>query len=218
MPGKDASQGNTTASLSRNVLSVTGLVPATSAMILYDCLLTFVSELELFWLKPSKGFAGTLLFGLNRLAAIVWIISENSGPGPPAFSHPSCKASVLLEAASTVLVNAIWGAISAVRVHALTRRSWFLSASTFLLAVAPISVTYGIVSNKVDTYKMGQTQVCVLISDLVVLLVTLHHTRPRHLIMLPKRSLTGVLCKDGTLYFIALTILNALALIIPQIL
>ncbi|TFY53875.1 hypothetical protein EVJ58_g9195 [Rhodofomes roseus] len=31
--------------------------------------------------------------------------------------------------------------------------------------------------------------------------------------MLPKRSLTGVLCKDGTLYFIALTILNALALI-----
>lgn len=43
-------------------------------MVMYDCLLTFSREVQLFWREPSNGLGGTIIFALNRLTAIGLVV------------------------------------------------------------------------------------------------------------------------------------------------
>ncbi|TBU54395.1 hypothetical protein BD310DRAFT_828110, partial [Dichomitus squalens] len=102
------------------------------ALFAYDFILTFGSEVTLFW-KGGHLSGATILFLLNRYITLVSQVFSNT-PVPSAFSG---------DVAATVLESMQylpWAAFSALRTYALCPHPyrWPISASVFALSSVPI--------------------------------------------------------------------------------
>ncbi|EIW53116.1 uncharacterized protein TRAVEDRAFT_24427 [Trametes versicolor FP-101664 SS1] len=113
------------------------------AMVVYHHLLTFDAEYKHFWANRKFGFGWTL-FLVNRYLPLATSLSEALW-WPVSHNHTGFRNSVSCVVLFTsqytfeYLQYAMWGAISSLRVHALTH-SWPLVLFVLLLAlVAPIT-------------------------------------------------------------------------------
>ncbi|KAH9829880.1 uncharacterized protein C8Q71DRAFT_862975 [Rhodofomes roseus] len=120
---------------------------AYTAVLIYDYFLTLPDEISLFWNAPSKAPSGTILFALNRFVALGLIITNHVASDPVTYTFVGCKYPLLLEEAFVVATYVIWAVVSGIRVHALTRRNWFLSVPTFLLAAVPLATNFYLISS-----------------------------------------------------------------------
>ncbi|KAH9829872.1 uncharacterized protein C8Q71DRAFT_391799 [Rhodofomes roseus] len=109
-------------------------------ILLYDYILTFGKEVELVWQRPTRALGGTVIFFLNRVVAVGMIILGNLNTDLARYTYASCNYSVIFDVAITLLAYAVWAAVSAIRVHALTRRYWPLTLLTLALALLPPAV------------------------------------------------------------------------------
>ncbi|KAH9925792.1 uncharacterized protein B0H18DRAFT_1119288 [Fomitopsis serialis] len=111
---------------------------AVCVILVYDYMLTFGREVELFWHRPTRALGGTVIFMLNRVVAVGLAILGNIDTDLSRYTYASCKYTILVEVTITLLAYAVWGAVSAIRVHALTKRNWLLSMPTLALALVPM--------------------------------------------------------------------------------
>ncbi|KAH9925807.1 uncharacterized protein B0H18DRAFT_368379 [Fomitopsis serialis] len=202
---------------------------AVCVILVYDYMLTFGREVELFWHRPSRALGGTVIFMLNRVVGVGLAILGNVNTDLSRYTYASCKYTILVEISITLLAYAIWAAVSAIRVHALTKRNWLLSMPTLALALVPMvadmwltsTITFSItpvgpliicsesspISVRLNTMLLIISRGSSLASDLIVLLVTLYYVCPRPWLRatLPSRSLSRVLLRNGILYFLRQT-------------
>ncbi|KAH9829857.1 uncharacterized protein C8Q71DRAFT_788781 [Rhodofomes roseus] len=104
---------------------------------LYDYVLTIHDEVNLIW-GLKKLNSGTIIYICNRLVMFgllyEWFRGDQSGKAPDA---SQCLITTVVD---NVFVNfsfTIWAVVSALRVHALTRRNWWLSMVTFITGMVP---------------------------------------------------------------------------------
>ncbi|EPT04764.1 hypothetical protein FOMPIDRAFT_1045454 [Fomitopsis schrenkii] len=204
---------------------------AVSVALLYDHLLTLSSEIELFWHRPTRALSGTAIFMLNRLVSVGLAIMVHVDSDLPHYTYASCKYPGIVLVSLQMLAYALWAVVSAIRVHALTRGFWPLSLLTLALALVPLvadmwllsTITWSIVNigflaacGESSPISVRLNTICVMASDLIVLIVTLYYVSPRPWVraVSPSGSLSRVLLRNGTVYFCVLAIVNLLEIIL----
>ncbi|TBU41752.1 hypothetical protein BD309DRAFT_924830 [Dichomitus squalens] len=208
-------------------------VTAALALFSYDFILTFGSEVTLFW-EGGHLSGATILFLLNRY---ITLASQVIGYIP---ASSSVESAFSIEVASNVLGGLQylpWAAFSAFRTYALCPHPyrWPISASVFALSSVPIVTDmwvglYGLTvvndpvlgiafTNPISASTILKVEVvtrsCLQASDLVVLCITwfrTYETAKLSLRRLGTRSFAGILLFDGTIYFFnrALLVLSTL--------
>ncbi|KAI0676146.1 hypothetical protein C8Q78DRAFT_957978, partial [Trametes maxima] len=122
-------------------------------LLLYDYLLTFNQEVELFWTRRVTG-ASALFFIIRYLALVNYDILGATLFAP--LSDTVCRKTVCgsnrcwmtcallskVQFAVQVSQHIPWGAFSALRVLALTRMSWTFSSIVFVLSIGPAVVNF----------------------------------------------------------------------------
>ncbi|TBU27999.1 hypothetical protein BD311DRAFT_759368 [Dichomitus squalens] len=204
---------------------------ATTALLAYDFVLTFPSEVTLFW-KGGHLSGATLLCLLNRYITLAsQVINNVSLPSSVESAFSVYIAAVVLQA----LQYLPWAAFSALRAYALCPDPyrWVISAGIFALSSVPIVTDLWVnlhglsvvndpvlgiiaitpVSASTITKLEVVTRSSLIASDLAVLCVTwfrTYETAKLSLRRLGKRSLACILLLDGTIYFLALLVLSIL--------
>jgi len=205
---------------------------AGSTLVFWDHISSFSKEVQFMWGRKLNSV--TLLFYLNRWTTFVWAL-VNTTLVLPLANVSNCRGDNNFGQAITITLFIFWAAFSAIRVYATSGGRWVLAALVCTLALVPagtnlygslIAAYYQIeaipalglecVSGKTfsgatSTKFAVATRVCVIASDLIVLLVTWHATfklkrfADRNNFETP---VVTMLLRDGTLYFLALLILN----------
>ncbi|EKM49124.1 uncharacterized protein PHACADRAFT_201992 [Phanerochaete carnosa HHB-10118-sp] len=188
-----------------------GICP--SGLVTYELLITFGNEIEIVWRKPIT--ARAVLLGSVRwcmlLAAIVNIAPVTAnlyGDGDPVLDilHHSMSPGRTL--------------FSALRVFAVRDKSYVWSLITFALSMMPFATNiYNAVTDKygfdadqpVGEIFLYTTRGSLILADAIVLILTWirtfrHWWNARRLKI--KASLTTCLLRDGTMYFIALLVID----------
>ncbi|KAM5539505.1 hypothetical protein V8D89_006957 [Ganoderma adspersum] len=110
-----------------------------AALVGYDYLLTVQRESRLFWKRRAN--AATILFFVNRYVALVYYVGL-AYYCCLALSYPDCRAQYYVDAGGRYLQYLPWAVFSALRVHALGQRNWFLTVFTFFWAVLAFPLDY----------------------------------------------------------------------------
>ncbi|TBU28235.1 hypothetical protein BD311DRAFT_663633, partial [Dichomitus squalens] len=111
-----------------------------SVLLAYDYILTFNSEVTLFWMG-SRPSGATILFLLNRYNALV---SQFLGVTPFPSSVEVCLSTAISVEVACVVLSALqylpWAAFSALRSYALCLDPyrWPISATVFALSLVPL--------------------------------------------------------------------------------
>ncbi|KAI0630663.1 hypothetical protein C8Q77DRAFT_1160216 [Trametes polyzona] len=231
---------------------------AVMALLVYEFLITFDQEVELFWVPKFTG--ASILFLSNRyllLLGYILVMCEYipmSDARYMLFTKPS-RCAVMVKSQSVIhfLQYLPWAAFSGLRAFALLEQRWPLPTLIFILSLVPMGVnfaqysyglsgshdpTFGCLVQVSLTVPQAQARMCALqyllchptdlpevtlasrvpliIADALVIAVTwlTMHRRFFHEGegMRGVMSLSTVLLRDGTIYFIVLLILNALHL------
>ncbi|RPD72646.1 hypothetical protein L226DRAFT_614790 [Lentinus tigrinus ALCF2SS1-7] len=112
-----------------------GWVPI--ALLIYDFVLTFDREVELFWKR--KLTSASVLFILTRYIAIVRVLLSIMGYLSIQWTDASCNRLVKTAAITEYMQSIPWAAFSALRGFALTKNRG-IAAVIFTLSVAPVGV------------------------------------------------------------------------------
>ncbi|KAH9925777.1 uncharacterized protein B0H18DRAFT_1008267 [Fomitopsis serialis] len=210
---------------------------ASAAMLLYDYILTIDREMELIW-KNANGVS--VIFVFNRVITLGLVFAYAAQF--QHYSYGSCKGASIVDVVFSLLSYMMWAVVSGLRVYALTKRSWALSVLTFVLGMAPwvpdvyigATLSFDVISLPVGNRDLCQEnttlsqgfqrkaliicRVSSIISDLIVLFVTIYRISPRSFVysrkMFTKRSFAQILLRDGCVYFVMLTTFNALEIIL----
>ncbi|KAI0725901.1 hypothetical protein C8Q72DRAFT_849061 [Fomitopsis betulina] len=215
-------------------------IVAASVVLLYDYAVTLDREIELFWLKAGRTSMLSAMYALARAVALAYVVAALLGD-QTSRTTVGCKGELLASDILVLVTYTVWAVMSSFRVYALAQRRWSLTTLTLLLGLVPVAMnaatvitasgyevkTFGqftfcqqgnskdLAMN--DRYVLLAAPACAMMSDLVVLAITLYHVRLRpcqnwwaH----SSRGLSHVVLEDGTLYFAILTILNAIQFII----
>ncbi|RPD69785.1 hypothetical protein L226DRAFT_575270 [Lentinus tigrinus ALCF2SS1-7] len=129
---------------------------STAGLFIYECVITFGDEVNLFWMRPFTG--ATALFTSNRLLVLVYhfyilitafiplseqvrrLFHASHSERLTDYRLPqSCSDIAIASYILDVLQYFPWAAFSAMRTYALSRR-WPLSVFVFLLAIAPVGI------------------------------------------------------------------------------
>ncbi|KAI0674558.1 hypothetical protein C8Q78DRAFT_989459 [Trametes maxima] len=129
-----------------------------AALVLYDHLITFDAEVKLFWTHKLSG-ASILFFVIRYFALMNYTLIGTIATAVPVSDYV-CGNLIRATFAINVLQYIPWGAMSALRVLALSRMNWMLSAVVFLLSEAPIV----------------QYRTSVILADILVIVVTVAAT------------------------------------------
>ncbi|KAH9893594.1 hypothetical protein C8Q73DRAFT_647649 [Cubamyces lactineus] len=211
---------------------------AVTAFLAYEFLITFDSEVELFWMPKMTGAAA--LFICNRylpLLGYILVMCEYIPMSDSVSSWPSCALMVKVQSAFHFLQYLPWAAFSGLRVYALNGQKWFLPTIVFLLSLVPMIVNFsqyhfGLSGSHDPTFgclvqvslTVGQAKasvalispVSLIVADAIVIIVTLATMHRRGLINhLESRrplSLATILLRDGQCRNLVLLILNILHL------
>ncbi|TFY59207.1 hypothetical protein EVJ58_g5932 [Rhodofomes roseus] len=196
---------------------------ATCMLIFFEHIVTLPDEIRFIWRR--KLTMSSLIFLLNRyilflygLVNVVGVIPWTTNIGSDAFSGfvcasdaerktCRCAAIIMLYTVFTLLLYAITPIFSTLRVYAIAGRKWHFALATFLTGMVAVA------SNLVMTIA---TRVCSIVSDLLVIVVTWWRTYAlkREADRLHMRaSLATLLLRDGTIYFVAILVLNIVHII-----
>ncbi|KAL7280949.1 hypothetical protein ACG7TL_005898 [Trametes sanguinea] len=204
---------------------------AVLAFLTYEYLITFDSEVGLFW--RSKFTGASALFLINRYwPLLVNILNITSSA---RMSDQSCDSYVKALQTIELLQYFPWAAFSALRTYALSRGNRALSILVFFLSIVPMGVnfsqyhwlvvindpTIGCSKSSTISAEMAKrltiaSRTCLIAADVIVLLVTWTSTfgtiRIADAALKGRPSFVRLLVRDGTIYFIILLILNTLHL------
>ncbi|RPD53389.1 hypothetical protein L226DRAFT_576295 [Lentinus tigrinus ALCF2SS1-7] len=184
---------------------------AAAVLLIYDYVITFDREVELFWTSNSltaapvlfytTRYVGLLSVILARVKAVPGISLEHSHSYPRASRVILCiSCGILVKVGATVdYFQAIpVGVFSGLRVFALSKGSWTLSIIVFMLSVVPFGTNMSL-------FNMGLTGTIDPIDGCgASVRITLQRT-----IM----GFAAILLWNGTIYFIALLLMSVLHVI-----
>ncbi|KAI1794918.1 hypothetical protein LXA43DRAFT_994885 [Ganoderma leucocontextum] len=118
-----------------------------AALIGYDYLLTVGRESRFFWKR--KMTAASILFFVNRYLALFYYVGLGLGyfrcQSFPLSLVSRCRTQYYIDIATRYLQYLPWAVFSTLRVYALSRKSWFWSAFTFLWSILPIPLDYYVI-------------------------------------------------------------------------
>ncbi|KAI0730539.1 hypothetical protein C8Q76DRAFT_690621 [Earliella scabrosa] len=171
---------------------------AAGVLFLYEYLITFTEEVALFWRRKRSG--ATALFCLNRYYFLFVCVFQLATDGP--IPVKSCAPLVSVGYAISVFVYLPWAIFSALRALALSK-NWMAAVSVFVLSVATVGINMagGIV-------VPGDGNACEVVVDVDVRMTTMRYGAHYN----TEQTLSSVLLRDGTIYFVVLLVLNALHL------
>ncbi|RPD78572.1 hypothetical protein L226DRAFT_610463 [Lentinus tigrinus ALCF2SS1-7] len=210
---------------------------ASTAVLVYDILLTMDREVKLFWTGQFSG-ATIVYVAVRSMGLLVNILGF--GTHIPTLDQKSCDAVTKAWDALEALEYLPSAVFSGMRAFALTRR-WYWGALIFVLALSPVAVnltdliiyTFGAAWPVIGCYMATRpmktwihTLVLVLsrapliTADILLIIITLRTLRYGSGAFLnavrvrKRRSLSDVMLWNGMLYFVAITILNILVLVL----
>ncbi|KAI0640700.1 hypothetical protein C8Q79DRAFT_435413 [Trametes meyenii] len=206
-------------------------------LLLYDYLLTFDQEVELFWTRRATG-ASALFFIIRYLALVNYDILGATLFAP--LSDTVCALLSKAQFAVQVSQHIPWGAFSALRVLALTRMSWTLSSIVFVLSIGPAAINfleygYGLSGVNVlttgcqgfDTLTRREGEMLSIVSrttliaaDFLVIVTTVTATWKRgtpYTLRRRQPSLGDILLYNGIKYFAVLLTLNILQVVLTHL-
>ncbi|PCH39080.1 hypothetical protein WOLCODRAFT_129036 [Wolfiporia cocos MD-104 SS10] len=162
---------------------------------------------------------------------ILSIVSLNSGPLRVSYIIYQTTDSIV------VVLYVIWAVFSALRIYAINGRGWRMPLTVLTLGLVPAvtniycfakmtmislppPLVCTIASNEPDSLSnrlVALTRACVIACDAVVLLATWYTTvgiRRLARIAQVEVSLSALLLRDGTIYFVVLFVLNVLDIVL----
>ncbi|KAL1951291.1 hypothetical protein VTO73DRAFT_440 [Trametes versicolor] len=191
-------------------------------IIAYEYILTFRQEIDYFW--KGKFTGASVLFFLTRYLAVLVNVIETSGFAnitqqvkcELAYTQARCTPYVRAGSILSAIQYLPWGAFSAMRVYALSKRGTGLPLSilVLLLSLVPLG------------WKLGTQQFITGVYDPIVgcegaatysVEFAKHTTRLAPASMSGAPSFASTLLQDGLLYFVVLLILNTLHLIFTML-
>ncbi|KAI0700803.1 hypothetical protein C8T65DRAFT_741919 [Cerioporus squamosus] len=196
---------------------VEDLTSVSAAVLLsYEYLIMLSAEVQLFWKLPVTG--SSVIFVINRYLPllVIWY----TGPFPYPTYLEGCVATVWSKSIIEYLQYFPWAAFSALRVYALGNQNWWIASFVFLLSSLP-AICHYIRTHWLYVYLNPAYGLLLVdyagpvLSDLLVLAITWRATyRSRRAIadLGGRLSLSQVIFRDGTLYFMTLLALKTLHL------
>ncbi|KAI0685066.1 hypothetical protein C8T65DRAFT_748277 [Cerioporus squamosus] len=210
---------------------------AGSGLVVYEYMITFGREVELFWKGRLTGAA--ILFFFNRYLSLlvnVYGLLENMH-----VSDKMCVRSARLHyrwSGRLIISYFPWAVFSALRAFALTK-NWPLATLIFLLSMVPLGVNFAhfafnstgenfftgcLTTDDVSSELAKQcmyvacmtiaSRTCLITADILLIYVTwfnmYRRNGPRHPGV--RNRFLHILLRDGTIYFVVLAILNILHL------
>ncbi|KAH9921841.1 uncharacterized protein B0H18DRAFT_1019322 [Fomitopsis serialis] len=184
------------------------------ALIIYDSVLTFDKEIQVFWSRKLPR-AAYLLFALMRLTLIGLVVSSFPLIVGCHVPYDAVQRCAILYAISnyailgmSMLLTAI---ISAMRVYAVTSRNWVLTSLTLSFALVPVVCLPFLIQDLPNVDSVSR--ICAIASDVVVIGTTWRNTFYVVKFRLrdhwpPQPTLSWYLLRDGTAYFVVMLILN----------
>ncbi|RPD66872.1 hypothetical protein L227DRAFT_569085 [Lentinus tigrinus ALCF2SS1-6] len=165
---------------------------AATAVFMYEWMLTFDREVDLFWRR--KVTVSSILFLVNRYLPFVVILIFAPWQNPPT-TGKRCAAQYYIGDALEILQYVPWAVFSALRAYVLSSKGWPVATLVFLLSLAPVGVNYATMAyatTVVDPLlgcevilKLPDTvtreifpivsRVSLLLSDLLVLAITCYY-------------------------------------------
>ncbi|KAM5539501.1 hypothetical protein V8D89_006953 [Ganoderma adspersum] len=215
--------------LVNNAYTTNLLTVGMGVLIGYDYILTIRREARLFW-KPKVN-AASLLFFVNRYLAVFYYVGL-AYYRCLDLPFPGCQTQDYIDISLRYLEYLPWAVFSALRVHALSQRNWYLTSFTFVWAMVAFPLDYyGAFHHRYyikDPYlgcasgaatptflsEMGSMFIRggQIIGDVVVIGVTWRATYRAHREGYSSRLLT-IMFRNGTLYFFVLLALNILQML-----
>ncbi|RPD53397.1 hypothetical protein L226DRAFT_540571 [Lentinus tigrinus ALCF2SS1-7] len=207
-----------------NRLGIAALV-----ILVYEYLLTFEREVNLFWKSRITG-AGVLFF-LNRYVVLVTSLLSISGIVVD-IKTSSCGFIAKMTNVFAMLQYVPWAAFSALRVYALSNNC-ACGVLVFLLSVAPVGAAlahlalgltgemdpvFGCIVVDPTTPEMAHkltigSRTCLIVADVLIILITWKTIPPRCWAHGQSSTFGTILLRNGTLYFVVLLVMNLLHLV-----
>ncbi|KAI8982952.1 hypothetical protein BD414DRAFT_579214 [Trametes punicea] len=202
------------------------------ALMIYEFLITLDREVALFW--NAKFTRTTIVFLLNRYMSLLKYPVAMLADWPT--SQSGCEVITRLTDVLEIIPYFVWAIFSATRVHALTGGQWILCLTVFVLSSMPIwtnmylivqtvpenmSAPLGcstIISLPVAVYTAALllTRICAMLSDTIVIVITWNTTFHGWKAASAARlniSLSEIILRDSSIYFVILLAINVVHLI-----
>ncbi|KAI0794504.1 hypothetical protein C8Q74DRAFT_1365943 [Fomes fomentarius] len=205
------------------------------ALLFFEYAITFRKEVELFWARRFSGVC-VLFLVLRYLVLAVLLVCMLALM--QTLTKPVQSCNVLMKAipAMIFLLYLPWAVFSGMRVFALSRHRLF-SLLVFMLSVSPLGINYmqylydlqgtympnigcvETVNASPDLETKSKyvilrfiSRTCLTLSDMLVILVTWYklYRLQQGCLATKNWSIAGVLLRDGSVYFVALLLLNVL--------
>ncbi|TFK84135.1 hypothetical protein K466DRAFT_589157 [Polyporus arcularius HHB13444] len=205
-------------------------IAGSSVFLMYDYVITFGQEVELFWTNRLTG--ATVLFFANRYISLLFDVMGLVEPFG-RFSDQSCPRFVKALAGVSYSQYIIWASFSGLRAYALSRQK-ILSAFVFLLLLVPAGINYaqfsfglsGVNSSLFGCISVTQltsalarklviaSRTCIITADAILVVITVVTLAKRGVMSTltthSRWTLSSVLLRDGLMYFFVLMTLNVL--------
>ncbi|OSC96671.1 hypothetical protein PYCCODRAFT_1481818 [Trametes coccinea BRFM310] len=223
------------ASLTASALLENRIALGSIALMAYEYVITLHQEVRFIWMR--KKTPATWLFFVIRYYGLLSLLVLQAISFAP-FSDTGCTRYVTAEAAFQYAQYIFWAVFSALRALALSNMNWPLGGIVFLLSCGPFAVNiwvlgglgvYGFNVPKVGCVGSSDETIheaiigvavsrsCNIASDFLVILVTWRSAAKGqwlHAVNGHRPSLMRVMMLNGTIYFLALLIVNSLHLIL----
>jgi hypothetical protein len=213
-----------------------GIIFGLSALVFYEYIITLQDEIDMIWRKRWN--AATILFMVNRYLMLLY---NAVGLVIPTTLR-SCTAVQILLDILTVLLFVVFAVFATLRIYAIWNRNIPISLLILALYLVPVvSNTYAFatdtigffvdpdagpqcfetskLSNGVNSRLALSTRLCLMVADAIVLLLTWRKTfgmRTRASKLSVNTPLLTLIIKDGTIYFIALLLMNIAQIIMKE--
>ncbi|EED83394.1 predicted protein [Postia placenta Mad-698-R] len=187
---------------------------AATGLFVYDFIISFNQEWRAVWSRKIAG--ATAIYLALRYVTLANVITYVTN-----FTISSCEA-----------------AFASIRVYAIDGRRWMKAATVMMLGLVPVAIniysgskTFAYCNTEdlgvevsISTSKYNilllVTRICVLMSNLLVVISTWQATRASRLVTAwtSRGSLTAVLFRDGTIHFAIVVGLNAADVVVELLL
>lgn len=209
---------------------------STSVLVLYEYVLTLSQEIKCIW--KGRPTSVTIVYLLNRYTIVAYSITSILQLVSHSWkSITSIEDALVCWETLSMIWEFVWAVFGALRVYAVGGRNWPLAIVTLSLGLVSLvanayiyarrspvptssssakklSVPGNQVSITLENKLMIASRTCLIASDILVLYVT-------WMSMLKLRRMSGsssprvsslivMMCRDGTIYFLALLLLNSL--------
>ncbi|KAI0697854.1 hypothetical protein C8T65DRAFT_582330, partial [Cerioporus squamosus] len=204
----------------------------------YDALVTFDREMACFW--TAKWTGGPLLFLANKWISMLYYVVALNNDCRLTIALRSCSSFVMVQQAVQALQFIPGAVFSALRAYVLSK-SKLLGILVFALSLAPVGVNlvkygyhisganlppFGCLGTDNETEALSVkhctviavSRVPLIVTDLLLVYITWAKTSSRSTLrdmrQSKRLSLSDILIRDGTVYFLVLFILNILHLVL----